>query len=252
MKRQGLSGKTIRIVHVVLHSIFKAAHKQNLIRVNPASKVDKPKMERKEMKTFSASQAREFLQAAQGTDEACLFNLLFTTGCRPSEALGLKWSDLNFDLATATIQRTLKLKHGVWKFDPPKTNAGLRTITLPAGMLTLLKGHKRKQNEARLKAGSEWKNEGLIFCNHFGLPLGLDAIRKKFKRLLKEAGLPEIRLYDGRHTSATLLMASGINRKVVSERLGHSNVAITLGTYSHVTQQLQKEASDKLGEALFG
>ena len=94
--------------------------------------------------------------------------------------------------------------------------------------------------------------KGLIFCNHFGLPLGLDAIRKKFKRLLKEAGLPEIRLYDGRHTSATLLMASGINRKVVSERLGHSNVAITLGTYSHVTQQLQKEASDKLGEALFG
>ena len=119
-------------------------------------------------------------------------------------------------------------------------------------MLAQLRTQRRAQNEARLKIGQEWKDSGFVFTNEFGHPLGLDAVRKKFKQALKLTGLPDVRCYDARHTSATLLMESGVSPKVVSERLGQAEVGITLETYSHVTQQLQQQASDKIGEALFG
>lgn len=252
LARQGLSGTTVQLIHAILSGIFKQAVKSRLIRFNPLSAVDRPKRERREMRTLRGDEAKTFLQSIKGNGNECLFVFLFTTGCRPSEALGLKWPDLNFETGIVTIQRTLKKKHGQWKCDAPKTSAGLRSVTLPSEMLRRLREHRRAQNEARLKAGAEWADGSFIFTNEFGHPLGLDAVRKKFKLALRQANLPEVRLYDARHTSATLLMESGVSPKVVSERLGHSDVGITLEIYSHVTQHLQQQAADRIGEALFG
>ncbi len=252
LTRQGLSSASVQLIHAILSGIFKQADKSRLLCFNPLDAVDRPKRARKEMQTLRGDEARTFLEIIKGTANECLFTFLFTTGCRPSEALGLKWADLNFTANAITIQRTLKKKHGQWKCDAPKTSSGLRTITLPVEMLTRLRTQRRTQNEARLKAGREWKDSGFVFTNEFGHPLGLDSVRKKFKQAPKQAGLPDVRLYDARHTSATLLMESGVSPKVVSERLGHSDVGITLEIYRHVMQQLQQQASDKIGEALFG
>jgi integrase len=252
LAKQGLSGATMQMIHNILNGIFKQAHKARLLRFNPLTAVERPRHKRKEMRTLREGEAKAFLEAVKGTPEECLFTFLLTTGCRPSEALGLQWGDLRFEAATITIQRTLKKKHGEWKCDAPKTTSGLRTITLPGEMLTRLRNHRRAQNEARLKAGREWVGNGFIFTDDFGRPRGLGMVRLKFKQALQRAGLPDIRLYDTRHTSATLLMESGVSAKVVSERLGHSDVGITLDTYSHVTQQLQQQAADRIGAALFG
>lgn len=252
LSKQGISGATLQMLHNILSGIFKQALKARLLRFNPLTAVERPKNKRKEMQTLSGKDAKAFLEAIKGTPEECLFTFLLTTGCRPSEALGLKWGDLSFDAATITIQRTLKKKHGQWKCDAPKTASGLRTITLPAEMLSRLRTQRRVQNEARLKAGREWKDSGFIFTDEFGRPRGLGMVRLRFKQALQRVGLPDIRLYDARHTSATLLMESGVSAKVVSERLGHADVSITLETYSHVTQQLQQQAADRIGEALFG
>jgi integrase len=242
----------VQLIHAILSGIFKQAQKSRLLRFNPLTAVERPKRARREMQTLRGEEAKAFLEAVKGSPEECLFTFLLTTGCRPGEALGLKWGDLSFDAATITIQRTLKKKYGEWKCDAPKTLSGLRTITLPGEMLIRLRNHRRAQNEARLKAGRAWKDSSFIFTNEFGHPLGLDAVRKKFKRALQKADLPDVRLYDARHTSATLLMESGVSPKVVSERLGHKDVGITLEIYSHVTQRLQQQAADRIGEALFG
>lgn len=252
LAKQGLAGATVQLIHAILSGIFKQALKARLLRFNPLTAVERPKNKRKEMQVLSGREAKAFLEAVKDTPEECLFTFLLTTGCRPSEALGLKWADVKFDAETITIQRTLKKKNGQWECDAPKTSSGLRTIALPAAMVGRLRQHRRVQNEARLKVGREWKDGGFIFTSDFGHPLSLETVRRKFKAALQRAELPDIRLYDTRHTSATLLMESGVSAKVVSERLGHANVGITLEIYSHTTQQLQQQAADRIGEALFG
>lgn len=152
-----------------------------------------------------------------------------------------------------TIQRQLKFRgKSDWSLEPVKSKSGNRTIALPAEMLRQLKDHRRGQHEQRLRLGQEWQNHNLVFCDPWGNAMSLQPVRKQFKLLLKRLELPAtLRMCDSRHTSATLLMERGINPKVVSERLGHANISITLSIYSHVTQRLQSEASEKLAEALF-
>src|SRR5262249_53777930 len=117
-------------------------------------------------------------------------------------------------------------------------------------LVSQLEDHRRRQLEARMRAGSTWRLNDLIFCNEIGEAREINNVRHVFKVMLKAAKLPEtIRLYDARHSCATTLIAAGINSKVVSERLGHSNVVITLDTYTHVSQGLQKQASDEIDKA---
>ena len=163
MARQGLSGATVQLLHVVLFGIFKQAIKSRLLRFNPLTAVGRPKRVRKEMQTLCGDEARALLAVVKVTAEESLFTFLLTTGCRPAEALGLKWSDLNFAARAITIQRTLKKKQGQWKCDPPQTSSGLRTITLPGEMLAQLRTQRRAQNEARLKIGQE-----VIYITIFG------------------------------------------------------------------------------------
>lgn len=248
-----LSASSIRLLHAILSSLFTQAFKANLIKKNPLLIVDPPKAQRREMQTMDAEQARKFIQLAQQTDYACILTFLLVTGCRPGEAVGVKWSDVNFEQASITIQRQLKMRSkDDWQFAPVKSKSGNRTIALPAEFLRQLKEHRRKQQEQRLRIGPLWQNHNLVFCDLWGNALSLRPVREQFKAIAKQIGLPKtLRMYDTRHTSATLLMERGTNPKVVSERLGHANIGITLSVYSHVTQRLQAEASEKLAEALF-
>jgi integrase len=252
LSEQGYGGRTIELIHVTLTNIFKLAGKWDLLRKNPMLAVDKPRHTKQEMKSLSTEQARSFLKVIAGKPNECLFQFLILTGCRPGELLALQWADIDHQHKTVTIQRTLaRLKTG-WQFTEPKTAKSKRTIPIPVTLLQMLQKHKRNQQEQRLKVGSAWRRHELVFCNAIGDPLGENYIRDKFRECLTEAELPHFRVYDLRHSVATLLMGQGLSPKIVSERLGHANINITLGTYSHVLPTMQQEASDKLEKLLFG
>lgn len=254
LTEKGLSGKTVSLIHTILTNVFRIAIKKDILRKSPMPAVDPPRVVSKEMHAMTADQARAILAAADQGPEGCAFAFLLGTGCRPGEAQGLKWADVNFEAGTVTIQRNLvRLDGARWEMGEPKTAKGRRTIPLPAGLLKRLADHRRRQAEARLKTGPGWAGLDLVFCNAIGEPHRADYLSTEWKRALDRAGLPaSIRLYDARHTAASLLMASGLSPKVASERLGHANVNITLNIYSHVLPGMQEEASAILDRAFFG
>jgi integrase len=250
-----LSARTVRYTHAVLSSALKQAVAWGLIPRNPAQFVELPKQTREEMNALSPEMARRFLEAAATDKWAVLFQLALSTGMRPEEYLGLKWSDIDLDGAVVTIQRTLcwKRKGGGYYFGEPKTSRSRRSIPLPLSVRDGLIDHKQRQSKERMKAGPGYQALDLVFATMQGTPLmPRNLLRRHFKPMLERAKLPStIRMYDLRHSCATLLLAAQENPKVVSERLGHASVTLTLDTYSHVLPSMQQAATDKLEQMLF-
>jgi integrase len=254
MIERGLSAKTVRFTHAVLSSALKQAVKWRMLPQNPAQFVDLPKGTRKEMKALSPEDAAAFLRAAAQDRWAVLFAFALTTGMRPEEYLGLQWKDIDLQTGIVTVQRALIWQSKVgWYFSEPKTARSRRSIPLARYIVEALVGHRRRQAEERLKAGAAYQNHDLVFATGEGTPiLRRNLVRRHFKPILKMAGLDQsIRLYDLRHSCATLLLSENVNPKVVSERLGHASITITMDTYSHVLPSMQQAASEKLEEMLF-
>jgi len=254
MSAAGLSPRSVRYVHSILHSALEHAVRSNLIARNPAgSKLcTLPRQIRKEMKALNPQEARRFLDEAQGNEWVALWTLLLTTGLRPGEAMGLKWSDL--DGTRLVVQRALVWGYGgKWTLAEPKTAKGRRTVLLPERTAKTLRDHRRRQAEDRLAAGAQYDSHDFIFANELGRPTDIRAlVRPHFNRILKAAGLPRIRLYDLRHTAATLLLSGGTHAKVASEMLGHSSVTLTLDVYSHVLEGMQAEAAATMERIMSG
>ena len=255
MQERGLSPRVVRYTHAVLSSALKQGVRWGMLQRNPAELVQLPKLRRKEMRAMTPEESARFLSALQTDRYSALFSLALSTGMRPEEYLGLRWTDVDLAKASVTVQRALvwRTKGGGWYFTEPKTSRSRRTIPLPTSMVIALTEHKRRQSEERLRLGSEWQDNGLVFTTVLGTPLNISNLTAKhFKPALKSAGLPKcIRLYDLRHTCATLLLGAGENPKVVSERLGHASITLTLDVYSHVLPDMQKAATDKLENILF-
>jgi integrase len=250
-----LSPRTVRYTHAVLTSALKQAVAWGLTARNPAQFVELPKQRRNEMNALSPEMARKFLEACASDKWGVLFQLALATGMRPEEYLGLKWSDVDLEQSRVTVQRTLcwKRKGGGYYFGEPKTSLSRRSIPLPSRLRDGLNEHKKRQKEERLKAGPGYQTLDLVFATSQGTPLmPRNLQRRHFKPILVRAKLPEtIRLYDLRHSCATLLLAAQENPKVVSERLGHASITLTLDTYSHVLPSMQQAATDKLEQMLF-
>jgi integrase len=254
LARGGMSANTIGLIHAMLTNCFRQALKLDLIRKSPMLAVEPPRAEKKEMLAMTIEQAQAFLKAADLGPHGCWLAFMLATGCRPGESQALKWADVNWQAGAVTIQRNLvRLKGGIWQFGEPKTSTGRRTIPLSPGMMKRLGDHKRAQNEARLKAGPNWTALDLVFCKQDGEPYAHDYLPTIWKATLKKAGLPEtFRSYDARHTAATLLLQDKTSPKVVSERLGHASVNITLDVYGHVLPGMQEEATERLDKLIFG
>jgi len=166
--------------------------------------------------------------------------------------LALQWKDLDFERCAAQVKRALVRHKGTWTFEKPKTAKSSRIVSLPQPLFNKLSAHRRKQNEIRLRNGLIWENHDLVFCSELGTPHSIPNLTYRyFRPILIKVGLPQIRLYDLRHTNATLLLIAEENPKIVAERLGHSTVVLTLDTYSHVIPTMQKTATDKLNKMLY-
>lgn len=181
------------------------------------------------------------------------FRTAVITGMRPGELSGLRWDDLDAVGFIICVQRSLgwKTSGKGWTLSPPKTAKGRREITISKSLVVTLIELKKRQDAHRDAAGANYKDKGFIFVDEAGSPLKRDVLRRVFKEALATAGLPKnIRLHDLRHTSATLLLKAGENIKVVSERLGHANVSITLEIYAHVLPGMQRDAANRMEELL--
>jgi integrase len=162
--------------------------------------------------------------------------------------LGLRWTDVDLDAGTLSVQRSLD-KYGT--FNPPKRNKSRRTVKLTGQAVEALKGHRVRQNEERLRLGSIWEDRGLVFPNRSGKPMNADYLyHRGFKPLLERAGLSGFTFHSLRHTCATLLLSKNVNPKIVSEMLGHATISQTMDTYSHVMPEMGDIAASALEEAL--
>ena len=256
MSEQGLSPRTVRFTHSVLSSAFKQAVRWRMLAHNPCNSAELPRKVSQEMQALTPAEAACFLAEASRDRWGALFIIALSTGLRPSEYFGLKWSDIDMERGLLTVQRSIiwrSYKSGDWYFGEPKTPRSSRRIPLSASVIRALVEHRRHQAEERLKVGAKYQNLDLVFATSEGQPLiRLNVIQKHFKPILKRAGLSEtLRLYDLRHSCATLLLAANENPKVVSERLGHASITLTMDTYSHVLPDMQQGASEKLESILF-
>jgi integrase len=250
MLARELSPRTVRFAHAILRMALAHAVKTGQLARNAADYVTLPKQTRREMKSLSADEARRFLIAAAAEPSGPFFTLLLMVGLRPGEAAGLKWSDLEGN--QLRIQRSLTPGYrGTWSTHEPKTARSRRTVVLPETVVRALAVHKRRQAAEKLAAGRSYQAQDFIFANTDGSPVHPATLSKKpFARVLRAAGLPAMRLYDLRHASASLALASGEHVKQVSERLGHSSALLTLDTYSHVLPGMQHDSARRMDELL--
>ena len=203
------------------------------------------------MHTLNENQVRILISSARGSRYETLYWIAVTTGLRKGELLGLKWSDLDWVTRRLSIQRQVqRLKDQGLVFNTPKSEAGERSVLLSVDTIRRLRGHHAVQYYEKEFAGNRWQENDLIFPSTIGTPLDPQNIYKNFKALLRQAKLPNIRFHDLRHTAATLMFQQGIHPKVVQERLGHADIALTLNTYSHVLLDIQEEAVQKLDRLL--
>jgi integrase len=245
LETSGLSPRTVRGIHQVLHQALEQAVEWNMIYRNPTAYVNLPKMVRSEMQVFNPSQVALLLETTKDTADFPMWSLALNSGMRPQEYLVLKWDD--FVDSKITVVRALKQNGtGGYYVADTKTKRGRRSFTLPSSTVAALEAHKKKQAGEILAAGPSCVRNGYIFANASGGHQDMSAVRRRWKTLLKRLKLPEIRLYDTRHTNATLLLGAGVNPKVVAERLGHSSVTLTLDTYSHVLSELDEQTAEVL------
>jgi len=249
---EGLASSTILQLHRILSRALKVAMQRGKIARNVCSLVDAPSLRRDEVVPFSTTEARALLATARGLRNEARWSVALALGLRQGEALALRWEDIDLDSGTLTVKRSMQRLVGKGLvFDEPKSRAGRRAIMLPNGLRDALRAHRAAQLEERLAAGSEWQENGLLFAQVNGRPIDPGSDWKSWKALLALAGVRDARLHDARHTAATLLLQQGVPARVAMQILGHSQISLTLGTYSHVVPELAQEAADRIDRVLW-
>jgi len=203
------------------------------------------------MATLSQEQVVAFLNEAATGAYYNLFYVALYTGMRRGALLGLRWKDVDLDLAQLSVSQTIQRISGRgFVLQEPKTAKSRRAIALSPSVCILLRQRQAHQFEEKLLLGVSCRDDDLVFARRDGWPLDPSTITHAFGQIVKRAGLPHIRFHDLRHTHATLMLKQGIHPKIVSERLGHSNISISLDTYSHVLPGLQEAAARRFEEDL--
>ncbi len=246
------SEATVHLIYQIVSVSLKKAKILKIIKDNPANGITLPKRRRKEMNIWSLEQVNFFLSETKKLKKLtrCYIGFLIAifTGMRQGEAMALRWKDINFESQTIYIRQTLtqntEIKTGA------KNNSSIRSIHIPDKLIIELKAHRVRILEEKLQAGADYHDNDLVLCTRDGKPIIPRNFRKEFYRLTDKIGLPRIRFHDLRHTHATILIQQNVNVKLISERLGHSSIKMTLDRYSHVLPNMQKTVSDELDKII--
>ena len=235
---KGLSPKTVRNINQVISSALTFAKEQKLIISNPTDGCSLPKLEHREMKTLTAEQLQSFLREAKESGVYEMYYIELATGLRRGELLGLKWEDIDLRQGTIHIHRQVARINGEIIEAPLKTKNSYRTVSIGADAVGILIQQKGKCHSK------------YVFPSPTGGPISPDSVLHMLHRVLKRAGLPQVRFHDLRHTFATLALQNGVDVKTVSGMLGHYSAGFTLDTYAHVTTQAQRQAANTMGSIL--
>ena len=245
----GLAASSVRKHHDIMHSAFRHAVAMQMLATSPADVVVPPRAKRSEMKVLDETQAAAMLRAAEGTGIYMALMLALGTGMRKGELLAVRWPDVDLEAGTLTVNQTLQAAFGELHFKEPKTAKSRRRITLPGIVVDALRAHRAEQAKKTLAREPGYALSDLVLAAPRGgpwWPYNFDRMWRKFKTRQKL----EIRFHDLRHSHASALLKAGVNVKVISERLGHASIGITLDTYSHVMPGMQEEAAEKIDAGL--
>lgn len=241
LEREGASPRLRQLTHAVLSRALKQALKWDLVLRNVCNAVDPPRVPKRNVAVLSRDQVATLLEAAKGDRLETLLLVAIGTGMRLGELFALQWENVDLERAAIHVRHTLVEIGGTLTLSEPKTSKSRRRIDLPKSVVTALRAHRERTH------GEGFSDAPWVFCNTTGGPLRRSHYHANvFKPLLKAASLPMIRFHDLRHTSASLLLSAGVHPKVVQERLGHSQIGITLDIYSHVLPTMGLEAAAKL------
>ena len=253
MLAKGLSPVSVRNYHARIGTMLSRAVKLGTIIRNPASLVDLPAIERREMVMFSTEEARRFVEAAHRHRLGALFLLAITSGARQGELLGATWSNIDIDRRQLRVQRSLQRMNGRFNLVEPKTPSSKRTIALTEIAAMALRRHRARQMEESLKVGPAWRNDmDLVFTTTVGTPIEkTNLIRRQFRPFLRETGLdPTLHWHDLRHVAATLALSQGMSIPDVAAMLGHSSPATTMRVYAHAVPGGQRKVADAMDALL--
>lgn len=250
----GLSAKTVRNIHGILHAAYETLIDIGEIKVNPCAACGKrlPKVEKKELHTLADDDLAHFIETIKGNPYENLFLVDLFTGLRQGELLGLRWSCIDFEKGCITIDKQLYKpdKGGEYTLEPLK-NRKTRIIWPAQFVFAILKRERTKQRANRLQAGSKWDEgnlPGLVFTNEFGKHLAHTTVYKRFKCAVAESGIPDVRFHDMRHSYAVASLRSGDDVKTVQENLGHATAAFTLDQYAFATETMKKESAARMDQ----
>lgn len=241
--KAGRSPRLVQLCHLRLNQGLNQAVRWSIVPGNVCASVDPPSVTYKQGSTWDRDELRAFLVAARTDTYALLWLILATTGMRRGEALGLRWRDIDLERGVASIQQSVVALHGVSLIQTPKTPGSRRSIRLVPDAVAALRSFRPQWAATKLAAPPElWEDHGLVFCTELGRPIKPSNIARNYDRIITAAGVRRIRIHDLRHTHASLLLQAGVPVKVVSERLGHARVSITLDIYAHVLPDMQDHA----------
>ena len=246
----GLSAQSVLHFHRVLHRALAQAVRWQLLARNPANAVEPPRPERKAMRALDHHEARELLERLAGTNLHVPVMVAVSTGLRRGEFLALKWQHVDLDNGTLVVCSALEQTKAGVRFKRPKTSRGSRTIDVPSLVVEALRAHKREQAQVRLRLGPAFQNNDLVFPKEDGTVWPPNTFSTLFATFIRRSGLQHTRLHDMRHSHASQLLLSEVHPKVVSERLGHASIGITMDTYSHVLPGMQKDAAARIDKAM--
>ncbi len=248
--QEGYKPSTIHATHELIHRGLDQAVRWKQVIENVSAHVSLPRVGKQEKLTLTTEQARKLLDTAKGHLLETLLTVALATGMRRGELLGLRWQDINFETMSLQVCRTVGFGKGrKYVVNEPKTASGRRRIILPQFAVDALKQHRIQQLERRLQVGTAWVDRDLVFCDITGDYFPLSSLEYMFQALLKKASLPHMPFHNLRHSAATILLTMGVHPKVVQELLGHSQISMTMDTYSHVLPSMQQDAMNKLNEA---
>lgn len=248
----GLSHKTVRNIHGMLHKALADAVKWGRIIRNATDAADQPRKTAVEMKVWNPDELRRFVEYTATDRLAAAWHLLVTTGMRRGEVLGLRWSDIDLEGRTLCIRQSRTSVNYSVHTDTPKTERGTRIISLDPETLAVVRSHHRRQLEERMVWGPAWQETGLVFVREDGSPIHPQRLSQWFAQVVRKAGLPHIRLHDVRHSYCTALIRAGVPVKIVSKRIGHAGPTITMTIYQHLLPGDDEQAAITGARAIFG
>ncbi|MHB1505295.1 MAG: tyrosine-type recombinase/integrase [Sulfobacillus sp.] len=244
-KGKKLFPRSIALAHTVLHGALEEAVRVGLLPTNPADRVRLPKPNPKIVEALTLEQVHAIDQIGEGHRLGPLFSFLWQSGLRISEAIGLRWEDVNLERGSVSVKRQIMEVGGHLVEGPPKSRAGRREIALPEQATSLLREHLLRQRQEREAGRSDWNPTGLVFPSVAGTPLGYHNVRRVWVKVLIQAEIRPCGLHALRHPCGALMLWAGVDLRTLSQYLGHEDVAFTVRVYAHVLEQTKTLAAEK-------